>query len=172
MNPELKAPKKWARDLQLNDIELTGCFKNSKNICKENNLREFYFKFLHRIIVTRKELSLYGIESNSACIYCQEPDSISHTFIHCRWSTGFFAEVIKWFNKQNGTSFSLNTTELLFGKLANEFSPGLPPLMLKKLNYVFLFAKYYIYTNKLSSKEVSLREFIKKLEIKYFIEGF
>jgi len=45
-------------------------------------------------------------------------------------------------------------------------------LMLKKLNYVFLFAKYYIYTNKLSSKEVSLKEFIKKLEIKYFIGGF
>ena len=53
-NPELKAPKKWARDLQFNHIELSGYFKNLKSICKENNLREFYFKFLHRIIVTRK----------------------------------------------------------------------------------------------------------------------
>ena len=54
VNPELKAPRKWARDLQFNDIELSGYFKNLKSICKENNLREFYFKFLHRIIVTRK----------------------------------------------------------------------------------------------------------------------
>ena len=45
------------------------------------------------------------------------------------------AEVIKWFNKENGTSFSLSTE--LFGKLPNEFNPNLPPLMLKKLNYVF-----------------------------------
>ena len=68
VNPELKAPKKWARDLQFNNIELNGYFKNLKSICKENNLREFYFKFLHRIIVTRKELCLYGIECNNACM--------------------------------------------------------------------------------------------------------
>ena len=76
MNPQLKSSKKWARDLQFNDIELTGYFKNLKSMDKENNLREFYFKFLHRIIVTRKELCLYGIKYNSAWVYCQEPDSI------------------------------------------------------------------------------------------------
>ena len=167
VNTDLKATKKWARDLQLNGFkfELTGYFKNLRNICKENKLREFYFKFLHRIIVTRKELCLYGIESNSACVYCQEPDSISHSFIHCRWSREFFAEVIKWFNKENDTSYSLTITELLFGKLTTS-----PIMMLKKLNYALLFAKYYIYTNKLSSKELILKEFIRKLELKYCIE--
>ena len=61
---------------------------------------------------------------------------------------------LKWFNKENGTTFSLNTTELLFRKLPTESSPGLPTFD------VFLFAKYYIYTNKLSSKEVILKGFI------------
>ena len=79
----------------------------------------------------------------------------------------FFSEVIKWFNNENGTSFSF---ELLFGKLSNEFNPSLPPLMLKKLNYVFLFAKHYIYTYKLRSED--FEEFTKKLEIKYCTEGF
>ena len=167
VNPDLKASKKWARDLQLNGFELTGYFKNLRNICKENKLREFYFKFLHRIIVTRKELCLYGIESNSACVYCQEPDSISHSFIHWRWSREFFAEVIKWFNKENDTSYSLTIIELLFGKLTTS-----PIMMLKKLKYALLFAKYYIYTNKLSSKELILKEFIRKLELKYCIEKF
>ena len=170
-NPELKAPRKWPRDLQSNEIELTGYFKNLRNICKENNLREFYFKFLHRIIVTRKELCLYGIESDSACVYCQEPDSISHSFIHCRWSKEFFAEVIKWFNEKNGTSYSVNITELLFGKLPTEITAP-STMMLKKLNYVLLFARYYLYTNKLNSKELRLREFIQKLELKYRIEKF
>ena len=27
-NPELKAPRKWARDLQSHEIELTGYFKH------------------------------------------------------------------------------------------------------------------------------------------------
>ena len=140
VNPDLKVTKKWARNLQFNGFkfELTGYFKNLRNICKENKLREFYFKFLHRIIATRKELCLYGIESNSACVYCQDPDSISHSFIHCRWSREFFA-VIKWLNKENDTSYSLTITELLFGKLTTS-----PIMMLKRLDYALLFAKYYI----------------------------
>lgn len=172
LDAELKAPGKWTRDLQTSDIEFNVYFKNLKGICKENKLREFYFKFLHRIIVTKKELCLYGIECNSACVYCQESHSISHSFIHCRWSKKFFSEVIKWFNKENDTSYSLNTIELLFGKLSNEPDPGSSQKMLKKLNYVLLFAKYYIYNNKLSSKQGSLNEFTRKLEFKYHLEGF
>ena len=45
-------------------------------------------------------------------------------------------------------------------------------MMLKKLNYVLLFAKYYIYNNKLSSKQENVNEFIRKLELKYHLEGF
>ena len=161
LDSEFKAPGKWTRDLQTSDIEFNVYFKNLKGICKENKLREFYFKFLHRIIVTKKELCLYGIESNSACVYCQESDSISHSFIHCRWSKKIFSEVIKWFNKENVTSYSLNTIQLLFGKLSNEPDPGSSQMMLKKLNYVLLFAKYYIYNNKLSSKQGNLNEFRK-----------
>ena len=168
-NPELKAPKKWARDLQSNEIELTGYFKHLRNICKENNLREFYFKFSHRIIVSRKELCLYGIESDSACVYCQEPDSIGDSFIHCRWLKEFFTEVIKWFNEENGTSYSPNIIEILFGKFPTVITAP-STMMLKKFNYALLFARYYLYNNKLNSKELRLKEFIKKLELKYRIE--
>ena len=71
---QLKANTKWARDLQLDHIPLESYFGDIKSICKVNNvknssphynkLREFYFKFLHRTIVTKKELFLYGKESN------------------------------------------------------------------------------------------------------------
>jgi len=74
----VKAPGKWTRDLQTSDIEFNVYLKNLKGICKENELRQFYSKFLHRIIVTKKELCLHGIQCNSACVYCQESDSISH----------------------------------------------------------------------------------------------
>ena len=43
-------------------------------------------------------------------------------------------------------------------------------MMLIKFNYALLFARYYLYTNKLNLKELRLREFIKKLELKYRIE--
>ena len=44
-------------------------FNRVKNVWKNNKLKEFYFKLLHRMVVTRKGLFFYGMESNY-----QEPD--------------------------------------------------------------------------------------------------
>ena len=68
---QLKASTKWARDLQVhhNPLELFG---GLETICKDNKLREFYFKLLHRTIVTKKELLLYGKENNMLCRYRQK----------------------------------------------------------------------------------------------------
>ena len=73
---ELKASTKWARDLQVDHIPLESYSGDIKIICKDNKLREFYFKLLHRIIVTKKELFLYGKENNMLCRYCQMNESI------------------------------------------------------------------------------------------------
>ena len=54
--------------------------------------REFQFKFLHRIVVTKKELCRYGIKSYSDCSYYGELDSIEHTFIDCQFTKSFVAK--------------------------------------------------------------------------------
>ena len=71
---QLKASTKWARDLLVDHIPLESCFGDIKTICKDNKLREFYFKFLHRTIVTKKELFLFGQENNMLCSFCQMND--------------------------------------------------------------------------------------------------
>ena len=43
-----------------------------KQVSRENKLREFQFKFLHRIVVTKKELCRFGIKHDSECLYCGE----------------------------------------------------------------------------------------------------
>ena len=70
---EIKARPKWARDLQAVDLNLDTFFNRVKNVCKNNKLKEFYFKLLHRIVVTKKELSFYGMESDMLCLLCQDP---------------------------------------------------------------------------------------------------
>jgi len=55
-NVEIKACFKWARDLQAVDLQLNTFFNHFKNVYKNNKLKEFYFKLLHRIVVTKKEL--------------------------------------------------------------------------------------------------------------------
>ena len=99
----------------------------------------------------------------------QEPDSISHTFLNCRWSIQFYSEVIKWFNKENDTTFSPSPVEILFGKKSSNCSQGSFKL-LRKFNYTLLFAKYYLYTQNLIKKEINTKEYIRKLTFKYQIE--
>ena len=165
---QLKASTKWARDLQV-DIPLESYFGDIKTICKDNKLREFYFKFLHRIIVTKKELFLYGQENNMLCSFCQMNDSIIHTFQNCYWTKQFFSEVIKWFNAENATSLSFSRIEIMFGRKLNKKNAEQYPE--RKLNFTLLFAKYYLYNTKLTHGEISMPDFITRVDYKYSLEG-
>ena len=115
-------------------------FGDIKSICKDNKLREIYFKFLHRTIVTKNELFLYGKESNMLCRYCQMNDSIIHTFQNCSWTKQFFSEVIKWFIAENDTSLSFSQIETMFGKKLNKKNAD--QYHERKLNFTLLCKLY------------------------------
>jgi len=114
-NREIKASAKWKRDLQMDETILETSFTCVKSICSDNKLKDFYFKVLHRTVVKKKELFIYGIGGNSLRSYCGQNDSIIYTSSKCHWTQLFFLEVIKWFNVENVTSFSLSPSELIFG---------------------------------------------------------
>ena len=66
------------RDISIDTVNWTDVFKTASKTCRENKLKEFQFKFIHRIVITKKELFRYGINTaGSDCIYCGEPDSIN-----------------------------------------------------------------------------------------------
>ena len=102
---------------------------------------EFHFKFIHRIVVTKKELFRFNIKPDSNCtrIYCGDLDSIDHTFSECQFTKSFTQEVLQWFNTENDSEFNLNTEDLLFGIFPSSTT------LIKKLNYTLLFLRYYIY---------------------------
>ena len=105
-------------------MERSKIFKSTYRTCKEPKLKEFSFKFTHRIIVTKKkELFRFKIKPDGNCVYCEEPDSIDHTFLACRCIQTFVEKVLKWFNLDNGTVFSLNSREIVFEQL-NERGPS------------------------------------------------
>ena len=60
--PLQTGPEKWKKTLNTELNECQTFFKSARKICKENKLREFQFKFLHRIVVTKKELFRFGIK--------------------------------------------------------------------------------------------------------------
>ena len=50
-------------------------FNNIYKISIDNKLREFAFKFFHRILVTNIELKRFKIRNDDACLQCQNADS-------------------------------------------------------------------------------------------------
>jgi len=169
--PLVTALSKWERDLSSNDIQWKNYFKQIKFMCKENKLKEFYLKLVHRILVSKKELHLFGVSNNSKCTYCGYPDSITcHTFIECHHSKQFFQNVLQHFSEENATSFTQSDEELLFGKSLNTIGQLQRPPLLKKLNYCMLFAKHYLYNQKLNQIEPMLNEFNNRLNVQYRVE--
>ena len=81
------------------------CFISIKQVSRENMLRGFQFKFLHRIVVTKKELYRFGIKNDSECLYCGEQDSIEHSFLDCFFLLDLVSKGVQWFNNSNQSSF-------------------------------------------------------------------
>ena len=106
-------------------------FNSLKNTCKETKLKEFQFKLIHRIVVTKKELFRYGIKTDDECLYCGEHDSIDHTFNDCEFVKHFVKNVIDWFNAVNNSNFIPTIEEKLFGIMSGQYDKTL----LRKFNY-------------------------------------
>ena len=47
---------RWNEAMPMENITWRTIFSSVRTTCKDTKLREFQFKFLHRIIVTKKEL--------------------------------------------------------------------------------------------------------------------
>ena len=141
-------------------------FTSLKTVCRETKLKEFQYKLIHRIVVTKKELYRYGIKEDDECIYCGEKDSINHTFRDCHFVKIFIQRVINWFNIENKINFNPSSEERLFGILSDLHEK----VLVRKFNYTMLFMRYYIYANKLHNKPILLQDFVGKMIIKYRIE--
>jgi len=107
-------PSKWQRNLPQFTLSWNTVLKQKKSICKQNKLKEFFYKLAHRIVTTKKELHLYGIEDNKSCRYCGDDDSLLHSFLGCHIAVDSLWKVLCWFNEKENSSITLNAKEILF----------------------------------------------------------
>jgi len=56
----------------------------------DNKLREFRFRFLHRILVTNRELKRFKLRNDDICAQCKNSDSLDHTFLECPINVKFY----------------------------------------------------------------------------------
>ena len=81
---------------------------------KDNELRQFCFKVMHRIITTKKEPLKYKLASDDKCPFCLNPDSIKHTSIYCQESKEFFSKTLGWFKDYHKENVQPSNKPILF----------------------------------------------------------
>lgn len=67
--------------MNLNFAEWGQFFKFTKQFCIQNKLKQFHYKFLHRIMVTKKELCRSGIKQDIITAYTVEMKIPSNTLL-------------------------------------------------------------------------------------------
>ena len=83
---------------------------------RDNKLRQFSFRLLHRIIVTKKEVLKSRLTDDATCIFCPNSDTIEHTYLDCPEIKHSILERY-WFNCVNNTEINLSNEEITFIEL-------------------------------------------------------
>ena len=92
---------------------------------QETKLKEFQFKLIHRIVVTKKDLFWYEIKTDDECLHYGEHDLIDHTFNDCKFVKHFVKNVINWFYAVNNSNFIPTIEDKLFGIMSGPYDKTL-----------------------------------------------
>ena len=146
-----------------------NCIRNNCRITRDNKLRQFYFKLLHRILVINKELKRFGITDCDKCVMCGENDSIEHAFFECQSFLKLSDESLQWFNSLHKINVSLTSLQY-FLNLPTP-NTNLSDKQTKDLCLLLLYAKQYHYACKtMQKKKQDSSEFISKFIIQLEID--
>ena len=169
-NTEPTAIKSWKK-LFPHFTDWKRSFKEIYESSRDNKLRQFSFKVLHRIIPTRKELKKYKLVTDDICSLCPNPDSIEHTFLHCTESVNFYMKTLSGFDNHYNTRIQLPHEHIVLNTFKDVFPPQLSNPIKRRLCLLILFQTKYLYTCKKLSKRPDLEEFLSKLHQQYRIEN-
>jgi len=108
-------------------------FQNISHLSADNKLRQFSFKLLHHILVTKKELKRFKISDSEDFFCCKSPDSLEHAFLECPAGLNLFQEILAWFNNEHRVNFTPSKIELLFKDY--DLPPSISPNLTRSLGF-------------------------------------
>lgn len=72
---------KWVKNFNLSSLDWKEIFLQYRRCTKDIKLLEFQFKFLHRIVYTKKELKAMKLINDETCSFCKSnKESLVHVF--------------------------------------------------------------------------------------------
>lgn len=136
----LKLRNKWSQKLQVDldyDMFLL-CFNDINRLSPSVKIRNFQFRFMHRIIFTADILYKWGVVHSPVCAFCgMEQETIEHLFYFCPITTVFCRSLISWYGECALVGVDLDIETFFFCNHENFV-----------LNVLFMLAKQYIFSCK------------------------
>ena len=138
---------KWEREIpDITAREMRNYYRVIKSL-KEVKLKDFQYKVTSKILATRSFLHTINKINDNLCEYChQESETIHHLFVQCENVKRFWAELKLWLRESTNLELNLEDKTILFSwQDKNQLR-----------NFIYVTAKYYIYSNKFSGKALNL----------------
>lgn len=137
----------WNRELANHDQNANpdwrSMFLLPYKTTRETKLQSFAYKVIYRLCPCNMYLSKVRIKPSDTCSFCPEVDSLSHFFLECQGVRPFWERLAEWCKDFLDLSMDHLTHEQLLLGVTN------PPKGQKVLNWIILFAKFFIQKRKL-----------------------
>ena len=141
---------KWEIKL-VEGMDWKACFKKTKKI-QEVKLKWFQIRLLHRILATNIVLKEMDIAQDVLCNFCnRERDSIQHCMWRCQHVKMFWNKLEGFIcdHCNNFQNLKVNENFFLFGTDDNFKSDN-------ALDFIILYAKYFIYSCRYEKNQTSV----------------
>lgn len=125
------------------------CFERLYRLVPSIKLRNFQFRYLHRIIFCAKQLHAWKLVSSPRCYFCEdEYETMEHMFYYCPVTNQFWETFVAWYESRMNTEIVL-TLETV--SLCNHKS--------QVLNTLLIMAKQFTVNRKSLQKVLNIHVF-------------
>jgi len=134
---------------------------------KDNTLKEFQFKILHRYLGTNKMLYTFKISSHNRCRLCNlQIETLNHIFYECQISYNFWLDFMEWWQERYNEKVTLFCKDVLLGYSTEDIR--MPKCLL--LNKFLLIGKRMIFASAYRETLPDFKYFLKRIELYYQTE--
>lgn len=120
---------------------------------RDTKLRNFQYKFIHRIIATNSFLYRINVVDSSSCTFCGESDeTLDHLFWHCNKVGDIWNKI---YSELFCSKVTIEYENVCFGYASDK--------SMKWYSLVIFHAKHYIYTCRMNTKVPNYDTFKYKL---------